>query len=89
MRVPGSIDVGILSVVTINHRLNAFGYLYLAELGDEEFVDSGNVGMLDLVLALEWVRDNITEFGGDPKRVLISGQSGEGAKCATLMVVRQ
>jgi para-nitrobenzyl esterase len=70
--------------VTLNHRLNLFGYLYLAGLASE-FADSGNAGMLDLVLALEWVRENIAEFGGDPQRVLIFGQSGGGAKCATLM----
>lgn len=78
---------GDVVVVTVNHRLNAFGYLYLAELGGEEFADSGNTGMLDLILALEWVRDNIAEFGGDPNRVLIFGQSGGGAKCATLMAM--
>lgn len=73
-------------VVTLNHRLNLFGYLYLADLSPE-FPDSGNVGMLDLVLALEWVRDNIARFGGDPQRILIFGQSGGGAKCATLMAM--
>lgn len=75
---------GVDVVVTLNHRLNLFGFVYLAEL-DSQFADSGNAGMLDLVLALEWVRDNIAQFGGDPKRVLIFGQSGGGAKCATLM----
>ena len=75
---------GDVVVVTLNHRLNLFGYLYLADLLPE-LSDSGNVGMLDLVQALEWVRDNIAEFGGDPSRVLIFGQSGGGAKCATLM----
>ncbi len=78
---------GDVVVVTLNHRLNLFGYLYLEHLGGPEFADSGNVGQLDLVLALEWVRDNIAEFGGDPKRVLIFGQSGGGAKCATLMAM--
>ncbi|HEX3729445.1 MAG TPA: carboxylesterase/lipase family protein [Opitutaceae bacterium] len=72
-------------VVTLNHRLNAFGYLYLAELGGEAFADSGNAGQLDLILALQWVRDNIAEFGGDPGNVLIFGQSGGGAKNACLM----
>ena len=76
---------GDVVVVTLNHRLNLFGYLYLATLGGRDFADSGNVGQLDLVLALQWVRDNIAEFGGDPTRVLIFGQSGGGAKCATLM----
>src|SRR6185295_16214431 len=57
---------GDVVVVTLNHRLNAFGYLYLARFGGSEFAVSGNVGQLDLVLALEWTRDNIEEFGGDP-----------------------
>jgi para-nitrobenzyl esterase len=78
---------GDVVVVTLNHRLNLFGYLSLKDLGGPEFIDSGNVGQLDLVLALEWVRDNIVEFGGDPKRVLIFGQGGGGAKCATLMAM--
>jgi para-nitrobenzyl esterase len=82
---------GDVVVVTLNHRLNLFGYLYLAKLAPpalaDVFADSGNVGQLDLVLALEWVRDNIAEFGGDPSRVLIFGQSGGGAKCATLMAM--
>jgi len=77
---------GDVVVVTVNHRLNSFGYMYLAEaLPNQGFEDSGNAGQLDLVLALEWVRDNIEEFGGDPHRVMIFGQSGGGAKCATLM----
>jgi para-nitrobenzyl esterase len=72
-------------VVSMNHRLAAFGFLYLAELGGEAFADSGNAGMLDLVLMLQWVRDNIAEFGGDPECVTIWGQSGGGAKCSVLM----
>jgi para-nitrobenzyl esterase len=76
---------GDVVVVTVNHRLNAFGYLYLARLGGPQFADSGNAGMLDLVMALRWVRDNIAEFGGDPGRVMLFGQSGGGAKIATLM----
>ncbi len=75
---------GEVVVVTVNHRLNAFGYMYLGDLAPE-YADSGNAGQLDLVLALKWVRDNIAEFGGDPSRVLIFGQSGGGAKCAALM----
>jgi len=71
-------------VVTVNHRLNAFGYLYLARL-DPRFPDSGNAGQLDLILALRWIRDNIAAFGGDPSRVFVFGQSGGGAKIATLM----
>ncbi|AJP73214.1 carboxylesterase/lipase family protein [Sphingomonas hengshuiensis] len=71
-------------VVTVNHRLNALGYLYLARL-DPRFADSGNLGQLDLILALQWVRRNIAAFGGDPDRVMVFGQSGGGAKIATLM----
>jgi para-nitrobenzyl esterase len=71
-------------VVTVNHRLNALGYLCLARL-DPRFADSGNLGQLDLILALRWVRDNIAAFGGDPERVMVFGQSGGGAKIATLM----
>lgn len=72
-------------VVTLNHRLNLFGYAYLARLGGEPFLDSGAAGQLDLILALEWVRDSIAAFGGDPSRVMVFGQSGGGAKIATLM----
>ena len=75
---------GDVVVVTINHRLNALGYLYLARL-DPRFADSGNLGQLDLILALKWVRDNIAAFGGDPSRVMVFGQSGGGAKIATMM----
>jgi len=75
---------GDVVVVTLNHRLNAFGYAYLARLVPE-LADSGNAGQLDLILALQWVRDNIAEFGGDPGRVMVFGQSGGGAKIATLM----
>ncbi|HSS20480.1 MAG TPA: carboxylesterase/lipase family protein [Pyrinomonadaceae bacterium] len=77
---------GDVVVVSINHRLNAFGYLYLAPFSSE-FSDSGNAGQLDLVQALEWARDNIAEFGGDPAKVMVFGQSGGGAKIATLMVM--
>ncbi len=73
-------------VVTLNHRLNAFGYLYLARL-DPRFPDSGNLGQLDLILALKWVRNNIAAFGGDPGRVMVFGQSGGGAKIATLLAM--
>jgi para-nitrobenzyl esterase len=78
---------GNVVVVTLNHRLNAFGYLYLAELGGADFADSGNTGQLDLILALQWVKANIAEFGGDPNRVLIFGESGGGAKNACLMAM--
>jgi para-nitrobenzyl esterase len=76
---------GDVVVVAVNHRLNALGFLYLAELGGPDLANSGNAGMLDLVLALKWVRENIAEFGGDPGTVMIFGESGGGAKCATLM----
>lgn len=75
---------GDVVVVTLNHRLNVLGYLDLSHC-DERFAQSGNVGMLDIVAALAWVRDNIAQFGGDPDRVLIFGQSGGGAKVSTLM----
>lgn len=79
---------GDVVVVTVNHRLNAFGFLYLAGVTDDPvYADSGNVGMLDLVLAFRWVKENIAQFGGDPLRVTIFGQSGGGAKCATLMAM--
>lgn len=81
---------GDVVVVTLNHRLNLFGYLYLARLAgldDPRFADSGNAGQLDLILALTWVRDNIAAFGGDPGNVMLFGQSGGGAKIATLMAM--
>jgi para-nitrobenzyl esterase len=74
-------------LVTVNHRLNLFGYLYLAELGGEKYADSGNAGMLDIVAALQWVRDNIAEFGGDPGNVTIFGESGGGMKVSALMAM--
>jgi para-nitrobenzyl esterase len=77
---------GDVVVVDINHRLNVFGYSYFGDL-DPDFADSGNVGMLDIVLALEWVRDNIAAFGGDPNIVMIFGESGGGAKVSTLMAM--
>ena len=76
-------------LVTVNHRLNAFGFLYLAKLGGEKYADSGNVGMLDIVAALNWVKDNIAEFGGDPSNVTIFGQSGGGSKVTTAMAMPQ
>jgi para-nitrobenzyl esterase len=75
---------GDVVVVTLGHRLNLFGYLSLARL-DPRFADSGNAGQLDLIRALSWVRDNIAAFGGDPGKVTLFGQSGGGAKIATLM----
>lgn len=78
---------GDVVVVTLNHRLAGFGYAYLAGLGGP--AESGNVGNLDIVLALQWVRDNIAAFGGDPSRVTLFGQSGGGAKVVTLMAMAQ
>jgi para-nitrobenzyl esterase len=74
-------------VVTVNHRLNALGYAYMADLLGPDYASSGNVGMLDLVLALEWVRDNIAHFGGDPGLVTIFGESGGGSKVSTLLAM--
>jgi len=78
---------GDVVVVTINHRLNVFGYTYLADLGGERFAASGMAGMLDVVLALEWIRDNIEVFGGDPGNVTVFGESGGGAKVSTLLAM--
>lgn len=72
-------------VVSLNHRLNIFGFLHLGDIGGEKYAASGNPGMLDIVLALQWVRDNIAQFGGDPENVMIFGVSGGGRKVATLM----
>jgi para-nitrobenzyl esterase len=77
---------GDVVLVSLNHRLNVFGYLDLSKYG-EEYASSANVGMLDLVVALEWVRDNISNFGGDPGNVTIFGQSGGGSKVSTLMAM--
>jgi para-nitrobenzyl esterase len=75
---------GDVVLVTLNHRLNVLGYLNLSKYGDK-YASSANVGMLDIVAALEWVRDNISAFGGDPGVVTIFGQSGGGGKVSTLM----
>lgn len=77
---------GDVVVVTINHRLNVFGYLHLADL-NSDFAGSGVAGMLDVVLALEWVRDNIAQFGGDPGNVTIFGESGGGSKVSTMLAL--
>jgi para-nitrobenzyl esterase len=69
---------------SVNHRLGPLGYTNLAGVGGEQFASSGNVGMLDIVAALEWIRDNIANFGGDPENVTIMGQSGGGAKVCLL-----
>ena len=78
---------GDVVVITNNHRLNAFGYLDLAGLGGKQYASSANVGMLDIVAVLEWVRDNAAAFGGDPGNVTIFGQSGGGGKVSTLMAM--
>ncbi len=75
-----------LVIVGVNHRLNAFGYLYLGCF-DSAYASSGMAGMLDLVLALQWVKDNISRFGGDPSQVTIMGESGGGMKVSTLMTM--
>jgi para-nitrobenzyl esterase len=72
-------------VVTINHRLNVFGYLHLADIAGEEWAGSGVAGLLDMVLALKWVRDNIETFGGDASRVTIFGESGGGSKVSKML----
>src|SRR5690606_35029192 len=77
---------GDVVVVSINHRLNVLGFLDLSAFG-EKYKHSANNSMLDLVVALEWVRDNISNFGGDPDNVTIFGQSGGGAKVNTLMAM--
>jgi para-nitrobenzyl esterase len=75
---------GDVVVVSLNHRLGPLGYMNLLEYG-EKWANAANVGQLDLIAALEWVRDNISRFGGDPSRVMIFGQSGGGSKVGTLM----
>jgi para-nitrobenzyl esterase len=75
---------GDVVVITVNHRLNAFGYVQLEDK-DPRFADSGNAGTLDLIAALKWVRDNAANFGGDPHNVTIFGQSGGAAKVVALM----
>jgi para-nitrobenzyl esterase len=78
---------GDVVVVTLNHRLNVFGYNGLGQVLGGVYAQSGSVGNLDLMLALAWVRDNIAEFGGDPANVTVFGQSGGGAKLVTLMAM--
>ena len=73
--------------ITVNHRLSALGYLYLAGIGGDKYATSSNLGNLDIIAALEWVRDNIAAFGGDPGNVTIFGQSGGGGKVSSLMAM--
>jgi para-nitrobenzyl esterase len=78
---------GDVVVVSVNHRLNIFGFLHLGDIGGARFAHSGNAGVLDLVAALEWVRDNIAAFGGDPGNVTIFGESGGGGKVSVLLAM--
>ena len=78
-------DHGVV-VVSLNHRLNVLGFLDLSAFG-AKYAHSGNLGMMDIVKALEWVRENIASFGGDPANVTIFGQSGGGGKVSTLMAM--
>ena len=80
-------EKGNVVVVTVNHRLNAFGYMYLGDRFGEKYAKSGNLGNLDLVASLEWVRDNIEAFGGDPDNVTIMGESGGGSKVSHLLAM--
>jgi para-nitrobenzyl esterase len=81
----GLAKAGDVVVVSVNHRLNVFGYLHLGDAMGSQYATSGTVGMQDLVLALQWVRDNIAAFGGDPGNVTIMGQSGGGVKVSILL----
>jgi para-nitrobenzyl esterase len=84
VRLAGRNDV---VVVAVNHRLNIFGHLDLSRVGDERFAQSGNAGVLDLVQALQWVREHAARFGGDPDNVTIFGQSGGGGKVSALLTM--
>ncbi len=78
---------GDVVTMTVNHRLNVFGYLHLGDIFGKEYESSGQAGMLDIILVLEWVRDNIAKFGGDPSNVTIYGESGGGAKTSMLLAM--
>ncbi len=78
---------GDVVVVTVNHRLNVFGFLQLGEEWGPAYASSGQAGMLDIVMSLKWVKDNIRRFGGDPGNVTIFGESGGGRKVAMLMAM--
>jgi len=73
--------------ISLNHRLTALGYLYLAGIGGEKYANSSNLGNLDIIAALGWIRDNIAQFGGDPGNVTIYGQSGGAGKVSSLMAM--
>lgn len=74
-------------VVALNHRLGLFGFLYLGELGGEDYATSGNQSLLDIAAALGWVKDNIAVFGGDPANVMVFGESGGGYKTSMLLAM--
>lgn len=78
---------GDVVVVSLNHRLNVFGYLFLDDVTEGRIINTANAGMRDIVLALEWVRDNIAAMGGDPNNVTIFGQSGGGRKVCVLLAM--
>lgn len=78
---------GDIVFVSVNHRLGPIGFSDLSGVGGPEYASSGNVGALDMVAALEWVHENIAEFGGDPDNVTIMGQSGGGSKVCTLLAM--
>jgi len=78
---------GDVVVVSINHRLNIFGFLHLADIAGSNWAGSGNAGMLDIVAAFRWVRDNIRAFGGDPGNVTSFGESGGGGKVSVLLAM--
>jgi para-nitrobenzyl esterase len=78
---------GDVVVVTVNHRLNIFGHLDLSEVAGTDYAHSGNAGVLDLLAALKWVRNNIERFGGDPGNVTVFGESGGGGKVSTLLAM--
>ena len=78
---------GDVVVVTVNHRLGVLGHLYLAEAMGPDYASSGNAGMLDLLAAAQWVRDNIAAFGGDPANVTVCGPSGGGGKTWTFLAM--
>jgi para-nitrobenzyl esterase len=80
-------STGDVVLITINHRVSIFGSAYLAEIAGDDFAASGCAGMLDIVAALEWVRDNIAAFGGDPETVTVFGESGGGRKVTTLLAM--
>lgn len=82
----GLAEAGNIVVVNLNHRLNILGYADLTGLGGK-YSQSVNLGMQDIVKALEWIRDNIDRFGGDPNEVTIGGQSGGGGKVSTLLAM--